>query len=451
MKNIILFIIAAFITALGFNNAKAQTIPIVQADTVFAGFGGGSVSGIVFGPDGNTVILMHNATPTEIDIKTHKVLREFEKVPNASGAGEDFKVIKGYNYLSGSFSSSEINGIKNFAGTIIWDEATGKIVKALSKNYFVVGDNQVFNWISGKNYFYKFDLNSFKEIDSMFIDPNLDGDGSSEWCRPAVIPNSNKVLFGVNRYIENESGDKTYLLGELYLLDFDTKKYTKIDIPYESGQKSSAMGDITITETGKYNIVRINKNYYFYDKNFIFMYKLSLSDLELMTNIENLFNYSIVMSVSDDYLIFFVYSQTGTQMKMLFYNIQDRNITKYLGFLGSGVYDKSSQKIALYGILGISGIYNLSSLPVIENDIASELQNKVIYQNNNLVINSLISEKVDINITDYQGDLLQSQKDVFLHNGSNTIKLNNPLGNGVYFCVIKSSTGNNSFKFMVCR
>ena len=58
-------LLAAIIAIVCATVAHAE-IPIVQADTVFQGFGGGSVSGIVFGPTGETVIVMHDAQPVEI-------------------------------------------------------------------------------------------------------------------------------------------------------------------------------------------------------------------------------------------------------------------------------------------------------------------------------------------------------------------------------------------------
>jgi hypothetical protein len=87
MRTKYVLLLAAFIATVCATAVRAE-IPIIQADTVFQGFpGGGSVSGIVFGPTGETVIVMHDSQPVEINIKTKQVVREFEKLQDSTNEG----------------------------------------------------------------------------------------------------------------------------------------------------------------------------------------------------------------------------------------------------------------------------------------------------------------------------------------------------------------------------
>jgi len=445
------FAMAILLAILGFATVQMKAeLPIVQADTVFAGFGGGSVSGIVFGPDGNTVILMHNATPTEIDIKTHKVLREFEAVPNATGEEPHLFFNKQKNYIGGTFYSTKYSDGNIFSGEIIWDYSTGKIIKAIPDILLLTDGNMERYYTYFNHNFCSFDINTFNIVDSISLPKDLEGFGYVAWGTIGIIPNSNKVLINAGRYSIKENGDREYSLSELYVMDFDTKKFTKIPIPYESWQESSQTYSINVTETGKYNIINISKTFYIFDKDFNFLYKLGRIDLQDMTNISYIDSPTLIMTVTDDYMIIYVTSDDYKIRKMIFFSIPNKTIVKYLGFTGDGVFDKTSQQIALYGtITGLTGVYSLESLPVKENRSLIDSKDTINYQDSRLIINTTTVGNVEINITDYNGNLLQSQKDVFLHNGSNTIKLKTSLGNGVYFCIIKSSMGNNSFKFMV--
>jgi len=453
MKNIILFIIAAYITALSFNNAKAQTnIPVIQADTVFAGFGDASVSGIVFGPDGNTVILMHNATPTEIDIKTRKVLREFEAVPNAV-LGQFYMFIdKQKNYLGGSFYSTKYFDGNIFSGEIIWDVMTGKIIKTIPNALLLTNGQQYYTYIEKNNqeYLGKFDINTFKMVDSIYLPKDLEGDGYAEWGSIGIIPNSNKVFVSVKRCIENESGDKTYLLSELYLLDFDTKKYTKIPIPYEPGQKSSEIYQIKVSE--KYSIVEIDSpgtgtTFYFYDQNLNFLYKLTKKDFINMTDMVSVSTSTIVTSIMDENLIFYL-SNNSSSDRMAFYNIQEKKVTKYLGFLGGGTYDKTSNKIALIGtILGLTGIYDLYALPV--KDLSQIISPDVVFSNNQL---EYYTDKAFVGqsfIYDATGKLIVNLGSLVFISGKNIIRVHQTLPIGVYILTIKNGTEQISKKFIV--
>jgi hypothetical protein len=442
---------AIFLAVLGFATVQLRAeIPIVQADTVFQGFGGGSVSGIVFGPTGETVILMHDAQPVEINIKTKQIVREFEKVPNAQGDGSHTFIVNGFPYLVSSFNSSEILGIKNFAGDVVWDLNTGKILKVLP-NIMLLTDGNMNKYFTYWNHnFCSYDFEKFKLKDSFNLD-NIET-YHIEWRGYGIIPNSNKVLIGANRYTEFTPGQKEYKQAELYLMDFDTKEFTKIPIPYESWQTNAQISGISVSETGKYKIVSLNifnvDYYYFLDKNMNFLYKMTLSDFELLTNTDNIFNTALSLTLTDDYLIFYISSNDLKVRKMFSFDIQKKNILKYLSFIGTGLYNRTSQKIALYGILGITGIYSLEALPVQDNSQLNQMEN-VQYKDSNLIINANLPERVDITITDYNGNLLHTQNDVFLQKGSNSIKINLPLANGIYFCVIKSIGGSNSFKFIV--
>jgi hypothetical protein len=156
------------------------------------------------------------------------------------------------------------------------------------------------------------------------------------------------------------------------------------------------------------------------------------------------------MILNDDFVIFDIASSDLKTERMFSYDIQNKKIVKYLGFMGSGIYDKISKRIALYGtIWGLAGIYSLDALPVIDNSKLPNSVQDVKYQNHNMIITTSISEKCDISITDYNGNVLTNQKEVFLHLGINTIKINSPLPNGVYFCVIKTQNANDSYKIMV--
>jgi hypothetical protein len=432
-------------------------IPIVQADTIYQGFGGGSVSGIVFGPTGETVILMHDAQPVEINIKTKQIVREFEKVPNNIGSGNSLIFIKDKNHFTAYVTSSELFGMKDFGGNVIWDYITGKIIKALQDVYLITDGIKYYSRCYSDNYTKEYiglyDLNTYKYIDSIYLPKTTDGAMYAQWGAIGIIPNSNKVLIGANRYNEFTQGQKEYLLSEIYLLDFDTKKFTKINIPYESGQKSSEIYQIKVSESGKYCIAEIDlpsagTEFFFYDQNLNYLYKLTKQDFINMTDILSVSINTIITTIEDDYLVFSISNDYLKRNRMAFYDIPNRIITKYLGFIGNGVYDKYCKKIGLYAtILGLTGVFDLYTLPV--KDISKIISPELVYSNNQL---TYYSEKAFIGepqIYDTTGKLILTLGTQPFVIGKNVININIPLNVGFYLLTIKDGTNQISYKFIV--
>jgi hypothetical protein len=441
---------AIFIAILGFATVQMKAeLPIVQADTVFAGFGGGSVSGIVFGPDGNTVILMHNATPTEIDIKTHKVLREFEKVPNATGEDPHMFFNKQKNYIGGTFYSTKYSDGNIFSGEIIWDYLTGKIIKAIPNIILFTDCNTERYYTYFNHNFCSYDFETFKLKDSF----NLNSIKSShvEWDGYGIIPNSNKVLLGLDNYIENESGDKTYLLSELYLLDFDTKKYTKIPIPYESGQKSSEIWSISVSQSGMYNMLVMRYisngeiNYLFYDKNMNYLFKENSKSLSAQLGIANLgigyYNLFI-----DDNNLFIPCSRLGKKNELI-YSLSEKRIKNVIDFFGGNRASFSDTKISMTNEQGIVGIVNILQVPVKEQNIITSPE--VVFSNNQLLYNSNIAFIGESMIYDTTGKLISNLGSQPFGIGKNIIRINKPLLKGIYILTIKNGTEQLSYKFIV--
>jgi len=455
MKNIILFIIAVFICTLSITNAKAQTIPIVQADTVFQGFGGGSVSGIVFGPTGETVIVMHDAQPVEINIKTKQIVREFEKVPNS--LGDQYLIMdKTRGLLSINTRCTELLGTKDFSGNVFWDMVTGKIIKTIPNVVLLSNGKQYYSYIikDKKQYIGLFNIDTYKFIDSVEFDQGwVMGEQTRFSAGFGIIPNSNKVLIGANG--ANYKGRS-----KLYVLDFDTKKYTEIPIPYDDGQESSTITRINVSETGKYFVVTMDvvndlTAYLFYDKDFKFVFKETRKHLNNLFDEAGIYlNFWETNFIHDDYLIcpFEIWSVPEQQYFYYadFYSISEKSIKKRILFTKVDGIDYFENNIIIGNAFGIIGLLKFDALPV-ENDLRTKTIQNIQYKDNNLIINTTITDKVEIDLSDYNGGLLFSQKDVYLRSGVNTIKLNHPLANGVYFCLIKSTTESNSFKFMVSR
>jgi hypothetical protein len=449
-KNVLL--LAAFIATVCATAARAD-IPIVQADTIFAGFPGGEVSGIVFGPTGETVIVMHDAQLVEINIKTKQVLREFEKVPNGVSSNPSLFICNQNSCLGAKVYSDEYFGEKNISGIILWNLQTGKMVKSLPHLVLQTNGVQYYSLFirNDQKYLGKYDINTFIMVDSVYLPKDQTGDGYAEWRNLGIIPNSNKVLIGANRYNEYTQGQKEYILAELYLLDFDTKKLTKIPIPYESGQKSSEIYQIKVSE--KYVIVGITitgygRIFYFFDHNFNLLYKLTKQDFVNMTDIISVSTTSVVTSIMDDNMIFYLSNENLSRDRMAFYNIQEKRVTKYLGFLGGGVYDKTSRKIALLGTInGLIGLYDLYSLPV--KDLTQEFPLNINYSNNQLEYTSDKAFVGESTIYDTTGKMiLRLGTQPFLA-GKNIIRINQPLPLGVYILTIKDNTSQSSYKFIV--
>jgi hypothetical protein len=254
----------------------------------------------------------------------------------------------------------------------------------------------------------------------------------------------------VNRYDEFTPGEKEYLLSELYVLDFVTKKFTKIPIPYESGQKRAEIYQIKVSE--KYIILGISitdfgRIFYFYDQNLNYLYKLTKQDFINMTDIESVSTSSIVTSIMDDNMIFYLRNNSNFD-RMAFYNIQEKRVTKYLGFLGGGVYDKTSEKIALLADLrGLTGIYNLDALPV--KDEPNQTISGVIYSNNQLEYYSNRVNFGECLIYDTTGKLIANLGKQSFAIGRNVIRVNRALPVGVYLLTIKNDSEQSTYKFVV--
>ncbi|MEI6089688.1 MAG: T9SS type A sorting domain-containing protein [bacterium] len=447
---------AIFLATLGFATVQMRAeIPIIQADTVYYGFPGGEVTGIVFGPTGETVILMHDAQPVEINIKTKQIMREFEKVPNSVSSNPSFFINKQNNYLGAKVYSSDYFSEQNISGIILWDLQTGKIVNSLPHLVLQTNCDQYFSLFisSDKKYLGKYDINTFKYIDSIYLPKDIPGFGYAEWGAIGIIPNSNKVLAGVNRYTLTEQGDKKYYLAELYVVDFDTKQYTKVPIPYETGQYRSEIHQIIVTESGKYNIIEVENvelgtTFFIYDQNFSFKYKLGNKDFVNMTDIQIVNTNTIITPVTDDYLLFSMNNYQFNIDRMAFFNIQSKTVSKYLGFIGNGVYDKYSKKIGLRGtILGLTGVYNLEALPV--KDLPKTNIPELVYKNNQLEYNSVENFIGDSQIYDTTGKMILSLGTKNFIKGKNLIRINQNLPTGIYLLTIKNGTNQLSYKFVV--
>ncbi|MEI6091669.1 MAG: T9SS type A sorting domain-containing protein [bacterium] len=442
---------AIFLAILGFATVQMRAeIPIVQADTVFQGFGGGSVSGIVFSKEGSCIILNRVPQPAEIDIMTHQIIKEFEKVPNYTGGGGSFFGDDTKKIVGASINSSDLFGIKDFSGEVIWDAISGKIIQAIPNILLQKNGGNYYSYLrkSSKEYLGRFDINTFKFIDSIYLPKDIPGIGSAEWGAVGIIPNSNKVLVGVKRYIEN-----TLYPAELYVLDFDTKKYTKIPIPYDAGYTSSSINQIVVSNSGKFKIIEVklsgaNTAFFFYDQDNNFIYKMDNKDFINITDIQQITTNTIITAIEDDYLLFCLYNNNISKYRMAFYNIQNRNVSKYLGFLGSGVYDETSQKIGLYGtILGLTGIFDLYALPV--KDISQIISPDLVYSNNQLEYRSDIAFIGESQIFDTTGKLIANLGLQPFIIGKNIIRINQPLMKGVYILTIKNGTEQSSYKFIV--
>jgi hypothetical protein len=242
-------------------------------------------------------------------------------------------------------------------------------------------------------------------------------------------------------------------------LDFDTKIYTEIPIPFDDNQKSSTIQRIAVSETGKYFVVTMDvandiTAYLFYDKDFKFLFKETKKTLSESWKIPNRFidNWEPYF-IHEDYVISpaRIYLKSDSIVKYCdFYNISSKSITKRIKFEHSVSIDYKNNDIIILDALGRIGLLDLDALPV-ENDLPSKTIQSIQYKDSSLLLNSTSNDKVEISLRDYNGGLLFSQKEAYLRSGINTIKLNIPLPNGVYFCVIKTTSETNSYKFIVSQ
>jgi hypothetical protein len=450
---------AILIAILGFATVQMRAeIPIVQADTVFQGFGGGSVSGIVFGPTGETVIVIHNAQPIEINIKTKQIVREFEKVPNSPGSQPLSFIDRARNYLGGTFYSTDYFGEPQISGGIIWDINTGKIIKKLPHITLLSDGIKYYSYIikNNKEYVGLFDINQFKFIDSVEFDQYwYNGEPGRTSAGFGIIPNSNKVLIGTNGPNYHRGRSK------LYVLDFDTKQYTEIPIPFEPEQDSSEITSIKVSETGKYFVVTLDylKNdqtgYFFYDKDFKFVYKETLKHLtEIWNDPDKFVSYWVPTFIHDDYLIAGADYYNPIQKKHYqytdYYDIAKALAIKRIDFYPSANINYFNDKVGISNRLGSTILLSEIALRVDENKI-SYLEKTAEYLNGNLTFNSEIAEKANIEIIDYKGNILYSKKEIYLTTGKNSFAIDFPMSYGIYFAIVKTTHCDFSYKFIVSR
>lgn len=455
------YVLLAAIIAIACATTARADIPIVQADTVFQGFPGGEVSGIVFGPTGETVIVMHDAQPVEINIKTKQIVREFEKVPNALGDEPLLFIDKIKNYIGGVFLSTEYLNGKPFNGEIFWDITTGKIIMAIPNIVLLTDGKKYYSYFlkDKKQYLGLFDINSYKFIDSVEFDQGFyHGQQTKFPAGLGIIPNSNKLIIGANIRYENESG-----LSQLYLLDFDTKQYTKILIPYQDGTKSSNIRSIEVSETGKYFCVDINIPYNdstdgnsFYNNKNKYLFTESLSHINKQNPNPNIgFSFERPVFISDEYMIAVVREWSNLDNSELnsytgLFRISDRKTIKLVKFDKWWHLCYNDSDIAITNPTGTVILLNKFALPV-NDDKSINAQEQAEYQNGVLTIISTTNLSANINIIDYQGNTVFAMKDKYFQTGRNSFAIDFPMSNGIYFAIVKTTHGDYSYKFIVNR
>lgn len=466
MKIKVLFFAAAIFAAFGFINLQAQTIPTIQADTVFQGFPqGGSVSGIVFCPTGETVIVIHNISvsmepekyivkPVEIDIKTKKIVREFEEITNAVTEGNELFFYAEKNMIGCNARSSDLNGSKNFYGLVIWDYNTGKIINSKQPGIISNGNQfytQVRDINKHKQYFCRYDINTLIIIDSVEFDQGwFQGSQTRFSAGFGMIPNSNKVIIGANSKSRSN----------LYVLDFDTKKYTEILIPFEKGQDSSEIINIKVSETGKYFLVTIDlpfdyTAYMVYNQELKFVFKETINHInKTFNNPSRPATWWWPYFIHDDYLLTLARAWNASEKEDYFYSdfysITDKTINQRVQFEEGGFIDYFNNDIVISNYAGKLGLLHLDALPVQENKI-NPIEKTAEFLNGILTINFEIAEKADIEIIDYRGNMIYTMKDIVLQAGKNLLNIDYPLTNGVYFAVVKTLHGDFPYKFLVSR
>lgn len=456
---------AIFLALLGFATVQMRAeIPIVQADTVFQGFGGGSVSGIVFGPPGETVILMHDAQPVEIDINTHQIVREFEKVPNATDQGYGLFILKEKGWVCYHAVSTEMNGIKNFWGLIICDYTTGKIIKTIPYVSLITNGKQFYidsyDETKKRRYYSRYDINTLSIIDSMELDlawfhglPTRTPQGFG------IIPNSNKIIIGAN----NKYLDGPAKLATLYVMDFDTKLCTEVAIPYNHNTTSSHISGIRLSETGKYYLVDLDvpkfdslDGFNFFNNENKYLFTESFRNInEQNTNPNIGYSFENPVFISDEYVAAVVrewnnFDNSELNSYIGFVLISDSKTIKLVKFDRWWHLSYNGTDVAITNYSGTVILLNKFALPV-NDDKSINFQEQAEFINGLLTFNSETTEKSDINIIDYQGNLIYTKKDLHLQAGKNSISIDFPLTNGIYFAIVKTIHGDYSYKFIVSR
>ncbi|MEI6089243.1 MAG: T9SS type A sorting domain-containing protein [bacterium] len=447
MKAKFIFIAMASILSVGTVSAY---IPTIEADTIFRGFASGTVSGIVFTNEGNNVIIMHDGQPVEIDVETRKILREFEAVPNPQAANPDMIIIKSFDYLIATIKSLEIDGKKDFVGSVIWDYNSGKIIKTMRTTYFIKNNGLTYmwngyqGWNAGKNYIFKYDFTNFQNIDTMSLGVMYQLGGKVSLHIPAIVPYTDKILFSVDVLRDNNYGTY-YSIGEyLYLLDFATKESKILKFTNTAPFSEKPFSKILVTETGKYYIAQVG-DCIIYDCNFNFLYEINPTDIKDLIGVEKVLEITPITSYFDDYLIINV--RLSSQNILVCYNIAEKKIYKYLGFVGTGIYDRETNRLALVNKNGVVAIFDDEITPIKEIPKPPSLEIK--YSNNQLEFYSDKSFAGLTQIFNLAGKLVLNLGSQEFINGKNIIPVEQSLSVGVYFFSIENGTEHVSGKFIV--
>lgn len=442
MKAKFIFIALALFFAVG--TAQAY-IPTIEADTIFKGFSSGVVSRLVFANEGKSVIVMRDGTPVEIDIETHQILREFEAVPNATSAAARMYFDKRCNYLTVEISSSLIDGKTNFTGTVVWDYATSKIIKTLKATYFFSNDEHTYMWNKSDGNIYEYDPDSFRKLDSSGFKIDYGWQCATTWQNPVNIPNTDQIVYDIYLDRADNYGGREFHGTLIYVIDFKTNQFREI-YPKTNTTIGSKISSIKTTATGKYSIVdRDACHYIFLDCNLNYLYEIKSDGWKESNGLIEGNNPFLNTTFGDDYALFNITTTQGRKIACL--NIAEKKVYKYLGFIGTAIYDRETKKLAVVNSKGVIALFDDEMTPVQETPKLTK--NTIYYKEGTLVYETSESGKMDIVIVDYLGNTIWSQSEVYMNSGENRLPITTRLSNGVYFCIVKSLSGTQTYKFMV--
>lgn len=303
--------------------------------------------------------------------------------------------------------------------------------------------------INDKEYICKLDINTFKYTDSVKFEQGWYHGVQQRFSAGfGIIPNSNKVLIGANI-----SGTRA----TLYVLDFDTKKYTEIPIPFDNDQKSSTIQRITVSETGKYFVVTMDvandlTAYLFYDMDFDFVFKETRKHLTEQYNSPDRFvDAWLPKFITDDYLISWkdVYNAKtkATDSYCDFYSVVDKSIKKEILFARGDWIDYLDNNIIIGNAYGIIGLLKFDALPV--EDLPKALNPEIKYSNNQLECYSDRAFVGDAQIYDISGKLIANFDSQVFTISKNIIEVNQTLPKGIYILTIQNGIEQISKKFLV--
>lgn len=458
MKTKFIFIALALLVAVG---TAQGYIPTIEADTIFKGFDSGIVSGIVFANDGKSVIIIHDGQPVEIDVETRKIVREFEKVPNATSSATKLEYINLNKYLITTIKASELNGNKYFDGTIVWDYNTGKIVKTLQKMYFITNGEHNYIWNGVDGFLYDYDLSNFRKVDSIKLKSFNSYPEKTTWQHPVILPNTNKILFNVYLDRPDNYGGREFQGIQLYVVDFKTQEYKNIKFPDGKQQVYALIFKIATTETGKYYIIEKKQcQFMIYDSNLNFLYEIKYEDWPNLAGLEVAYAPMFINSFNDDHLIFEVNLNSNyyTDFKTICLNISEKKIYKYLALTGIhfdwedncfAKYDRLTNKLSLVNKSGLVGLFDAEITPVQEPRKTLSLE--ITYRNNQIEYFSDKTFLGETQILNLAGKVVCNLGVLEYTIGKNAIHSDLPLPNGIYIFLVKAESGNTSYKFMISR